>query len=64
MAVSEVRHTIVTNSKNGVLRIGFIDQNVQISLRKKGTLNVCLSRSKENALCKRKLQLEVGLIKA
>ena len=26
MAVSEFRHTAVTNSKNSVLRINFIDQ--------------------------------------
>ena len=28
MAVSEVRHTAVTNSKNSVFRIAFIDENV------------------------------------
>ena len=28
MAVSEVRHTAVTNSKNSVLRIAFIDKDV------------------------------------
>lgn len=28
MAVSEVRHTAVTNSKNSVFRIAFIDKDV------------------------------------